>query len=163
MALDITEFPRGLQAILGLRDGGLGTRNLSETVAPTIDTGDLFLFGRRENVFQSGVALNLAAGGQTIFSSAVVPPGEAWFVWNYQFSVATAVGETARVLPSVRIGGAGIVTGPSVALAASEFRYQIPYAGRVWLAPGDALVLSTEAGTGAPTAALSAAFTRVRV
>lgn len=163
MLLDITEFPRGLVAILGLRDSGQGTRNLTDTVAPTIDTGDLFLFGRRENVFQSGVALNLAAGGLTVFSSAVVPPGEAWFVWNYQFSVTTAVGETARALPSIRIGGVGVVTGPAVSLAASEFRYQIPYQGRVWLAPGDALVLSTEAGTGAPTAAVSAAFTRVRV
>lgn len=165
MSIPLIEYPRGITAALGVRDAGQLPRELAGVIAGTIDLLEPYLFTRREFVVQAGIPATLTPGGITGMPALVVPNGECWYVWAWQVSASTAVGEALTVYPALRLQGGSITAGGPTVLGASTVAWAPPnlYPGRFFLAPGESLGAATGSATGAPNVAGAAAITRLRV
>lgn len=104
MPLDITALPKGLNALLSLRQGGLQPQVLADVVAPVIDTTQMYLLNLREYV-SMGQQPNPVVGTNNYATSIVVPPGELWYVWAYLVSAAPGAGEAIDLAPAVAYDG----------------------------------------------------------
>ena len=162
----LTEQPKGLIGLFGLRDMGAVPRELSPQIVATLDITQFVLTNRDAvNLGTFGVTapgLYTPAGGSI---SATVPAGELWYV--HQFSVAAvtalAVGDTMRFRTCLVDSTLYFPRGPSVSGAAGE--NPITLSDRMFLAtPGQSLRCWVEQHAGAAvTLTAYALITRIKI
>lgn len=95
----INRQPGGLLGFLGIKNGGRNPDQLSNVLAPTWDSAEVYL---RTNYILSRI--NVAVNAVGFVQAGTVPPGESWYVHN-------AFGNSQAAL------GAGVVLGGTVAAA----------------------------------------------
>lgn len=143
---NITQPPRGLISIFGLRDMGVVPNDLSPQIVGTFDISQLCLLNRELLV---GTAVTSPGVGGILFpANAVVPAGELWYVWTYGIRTAAAAGESIRLTPCVAMQGAVIPIGDPRSAGAGEQLAANAQSG-FWLGPGAGFGCVIEAETGA--------------
>lgn len=136
---DITQFPRGLVSLTGLRDMGEAPRDLSGTIAPTIDITQ-FLLLNRELVVE-----NWLAGIPGNLTGPTVPPGELWYVHSFSVNSRVLVGvEELRISPMFNFQGRNITMGMHSANALSNGIATAYMERPSWIGAGTALGLTVE-------------------
>lgn len=155
----ITNPPRGLTSLTGLRDMGDVPRELSPVVAPVIDVTE-FLLVTRETVTGS-----LAQGTLNSFGLIAVPAGELWYV--HQWSVATdamAAGETVEFSCGVIQDAIYVATARPNAQLTTGFRSECVSMHPFWAVAGTELAARVNGITGGGTVNFigAAVITRLR-
>lgn len=145
----ITQFPRGLVSLTGLRDMGEAPRDLSGVIAPTIDITQ-FLLLNRETIFGTVAASAIGSFAAT-GNVHRVPPGELWYVHAFAVSVTVFAGDTARIVPGFsdqgQVFGRGLPSSVPAAAGANQTLH-VYQDGSAWIGPGVELVAIVEAYTG---------------
>jgi len=156
----ITEFPRGLVSLTGLRDMGEAPKELAGTIAPTIDVTEFLLLNRET------LSATPTTTGVTILTVFTVPAGELWYVHAYSGrNNALGAGDAIRF-------NVGITTqGFFVSLSDSSFTATI--AGELgtsgvsrpfWAGPGTSLSILVERFAGVSIGMnVAASISRLRI
>jgi len=97
--VDLSNFPQGLLGLLGLRSGGATVGAFSETLTPTLDLFDFYVQLRRESRALTQFAV---AAGTQLFVEAV-PPGEIWFVTEFNVGGNTGAGGALSCVPLIYV------------------------------------------------------------
>jgi hypothetical protein len=162
----ITQFPRGLVSLTGLRDMGEAPRELADSIAPTIDITQ-FLLLNRESIFGT---VSASAIGSYVATGNVhrVPPGELWYVHAFSVGVTVFAGDTARIVTAFSDQGQVISSGLPNGLAAAAGANQSLHVRQdapAWIGPGVELACIVEAYTGAAGLGLGlrASITRLKI
>jgi hypothetical protein len=162
----ITQFPRGLVSLTGLRDMGEAPRDLSGVIAPTIDITQ-FLLLNRESIFGS---VSVSAIGSAIVAGQVfkVPPGELWYIHAFSVGVTVFAGDTGRIATAFLDQGQVITNGLPQQLATASAANQtlnVFQSMPGWIGPGVELACQVEAYSGAAGFGLGfrASISRLRV
>lgn len=142
----VSQPPRGLISIFGLRDMGTVPSDLSGQIVGTFDISELCLLNRELVV--GSASTSPGAGGIIFSGNAVVPPGELWYVWTYGIRSAAPAGESIRLTPCIAMQGAVIPIGDPRTAGASE-QLAANAIGGFWLGPGAGFGCVVEAETGA--------------
>jgi hypothetical protein len=145
----ITQFPRGLVSLTGLRDMGEAPRDLAGVIAPTIDITQ-FLLLNRESIFGS---VSVSSIGAAVVAGSVfkVPAGELWYVHAFSVSTTVFAGDTGRVATAFIDQGQVILNGlPQQLAAAVAVNQSIGsfQSSPGWIGPGVELACLVEAFTG---------------
>jgi hypothetical protein len=167
--IDITQYAKGLAALVGARTGGTLPGFLADQVAGIIDVGELYLLNSRDytqppTLLAPVVGANVLADGVGENQRAVVPPGEIWWVHMAQVAVQPAAGEACRIAPGVIIDGSpiGMCLAPYQSAAAGE-NLRVPISAPLWLGPGSTLCVLCQSLTLQPDIVYTAVITRLRV
>lgn len=153
----ITQFPRGLVALTGLRDMGEAPRELAEAIAPTIDVTQFLLLNRET------IAGNFFPGAVGIIASPTVPAGELWYIHQHSAYGINGAGAAIRISLGIDFQGEWAVTSRPGSAAANEWA-TTTLERPMWLGPGTSLGVAIEAITGAATnLRTSVTFTRLRI
>jgi hypothetical protein len=163
MAFEISKYAKGLSAILGLKERGVGIPLLAEQAVGVSDVRDLFLLNDRELVpFGSVVAA--AVGNNTFPSGALVPSGELWYVWNFNVGSQPGAGASITVAPALFVDGAAVISvvGDFLAIAANE-NAQTFVRSPFWAGPGTQFAAVAKNQVLAPGISGQAIITRLRV
>jgi hypothetical protein len=102
----VTQQPQGLIAALGLRDMGATPRELSPTIAPTVDMLPLYLIGQRTSLISANAAVGV---GNVNFTDLVVPIGELWYVHEYSVVANLDATEACTYCAAVNFDGQAYV------------------------------------------------------
>jgi hypothetical protein len=163
----ISQLPRGLLAALGLRNLGKNPGELSDLLAPTFETLELYLLNGVETVIGDDAA---PAIGTRNFSAdtlaSVVPQNELWYVWHYRLTSTAGAGTSITLQPTIRLQDAQqTMTNPQLVTGAAGLTQLVPsgFNGR-WALPGSLFQYGVTAITGAPGLIRGVAqITRLRV
>lgn len=162
----ITQFPRGLVSLTGLRDMGEAPRQLADVIAPSIDVTQ-FLLLNREAIYGS---VSAAAIGSFVATGNphLVPAGELWYVHSWSVSATVFAGDTGRIAPQVNFLGQQIVNGrPSTdqAVLAVNTAISCFTESPFWAGPGSELGCLVERWSGAAGLGLGmrAIISRLRI
>jgi len=139
----ISNYPRGLIPLAGLRDMGEVPRNLADTIAPTIDVTE-FLLVNRETVTASLSLSSLNSAGLI-----PIPAGELWYV--HQWSVSTdamAAGETVEFSCGVIQDGTYVATARPNGQTTNGFRSECVSMNPFWAIAGSELSVRCNGITG---------------
>lgn len=142
----ITQLPRGLVSLTGLRDMGEAPRELSEIIAPSIDVTQ-FLLLNRETIFENFIISAVAT-----VASPTIPPGELWYI--HQWSVDADVNATNAISLCVgffqgnRFFAAGV---PSPIRSGTGDLVSAYMDGPKWLGPGVSLAFQVQHWAGPAT------------
>lgn len=158
----ISNFPRGLVSLTGLNDLGQAPKNLSDTLAGTIDITQFLLLNRE--------ALNASATvtGTGFSFGFTVPAGELWYVHSFTaLSPAILAGDRLRLSVGIALNGGYFQQSESSPLINTvNDRIGVGIRNPVWIGPGTGLGCFIEAftsGGGGFSMAFSAAITRLRI
>ena len=154
----ITQHPRGLVSLTGLRDMGEAPKDLSNQIVGTIDIVPFLLLNRETLV----AGTNMTALGQ--FSPHTVPVGELWYVHAIAgISAVLAAGNTIRA-SAIMVQNARYfpVSEPRTATA-GELLTTASITG-FWVGPGVSLGIGVESFAGAAVAInVELVITRLRI
>lgn len=154
--------PRGLVSLTGLRDMGDVPRDLVPQVMSSIDITDLLLLNR-ETLDGSGIFIT-AQGSLDLGPEFTVPPGELWYIHDYSVLIDCNAGSTTTVYPFYQeTNSTGVSVGLPVTVPASTRGFVRDADQARWAVPGAALRLYVAAFTGAPSCAGAAIITRLRI
>lgn len=158
----ISNPPRGLVSLTGLRDMGDVPRELVPQVMSSIDVTELLLLNR-ETLDGSGVFIT-AQGALDIGTEFIVPPGELWYVHDFSVLIDCNAGSTTTCYAFYQeTSSTGVAVGFPVNVPASTRGFARDFDFNRWAVPGAALRLYVAAFTGAPSAAGTAIITRLRI
>jgi hypothetical protein len=158
----ISNLPRGLISLTGLNDLGQVPKDLSETLAGTIDITQFLLLNREV------VSNNITITGTGSALALIVPAGELWYVHSFTaLGPAIAAGDRFRLSVGIALFGNYFQQSESSPLINTvNDRIGVAFRMPVWVGPGTALATFTEAytsGGGGFSTACCAAITRLRV
>jgi len=165
---NITNLPKGLISVLGLRDYGSTPPVLAAEVRLGLEGRDLYLLNSRTIVGFGTIAVPVV--NSNVFVAAAgeidtVPPGELWYVWN-AFAFANPIAATAiRLALSANLDGLNttVPVGPyesAAALEAVRARTDFPF----WASSGTRFGALVQSITGAPGAVTGfGVVTRLRI
>lgn len=140
----ITQFPRGLVSLTGLRDMGEAPRELAAVIAPSIDVTQ-FLLLNRETVVVAGTATAIG-----FVQGPEVPAGELWYLHSFTtYCVPLIAGEKIRFTCGVLYQGGFTALGPHSANPTSGERASATCFQSSWIGPGAKLAAFVEAYTSA--------------
>lgn len=163
--IPVANYATGLAAIVNSKTSGKLPGMLAESLAGTIDVGELLLLNQREGV-QLG-SMTVPVVGSNFYNTGIqgfVPPGELWYVWAYGVSVLPGAGEAISYQPSYQIDTSAIAVpnGPLVTAATGQRGYAFSLAP-FWAGPGSRFGLNIFSLTLTPVASGVASITRLRV
>jgi hypothetical protein len=164
MTVQINQLPAGLLSLLGSKGGQSNPSELSDLVACVLEIRDLYLSVNREVINDGNVA---AAVGVLGFPNGtlVVPPGEIWYVWDYEVICAPGAGAAVKMAPAYQTGPGGLamVLSDFQSAAANE---QVRVASRrypmLWTAATTGIVV-VQSQTLAPNISGGAIITRLKI
>lgn len=162
MTTPITNVPRGLLSLLGLRDFGATPRFCEETIAPGIDVTQ-FLLLNRESI--ASPLINVSTLTSATSTETTVPPGELWYVhWQTVQSSGLAAGETIGLQPGYQWQGIFFATGDTVRATAGHRASVAAWEG-YWAPAGSEIGLRTNeiTTTGSIGCAIGLNITRLRI
>lgn len=164
MAGIISNPPRGLYSLLGLRDMGDVPKSVSGEVVSVIDTTQ-FLLLNRETIFSSLIP-TLGTTGWKGIGSIRVPPGQLWYIHELGLeSGILGAGVAGRICLGYAENDVApvVVSEPQGASAGEQIavgRTLDPF----WAVPGATFPYFVKANTGGSfNCSLTIVFTRLRV
>lgn len=131
----ITQFPRGLVSLTGLRDMGEAPRNLADTIAPTIDVTQFLLLNRETELLAANIS---GTGGALAFT---VPPGELWYIHSLSATVSGLLAtDRLQFSPGIFLSGLFFQLGETSPLFTNTgSRASCGIRNPVWAGPGTIL------------------------
>jgi hypothetical protein len=159
----IGKLPRGLVALLALRDSGQTPQDLASQAVGVVNLDELFKLDTREFV-AFGTQTNPLVGINSFTPAAVVPPGELWYVWASFVGVVCAAGESIRMAPGANyegIGGSFPVGLYQSAVALETMR--VASTGPFWMGAGSEFTILCQSTVANPDVTGGAFISRLRV
>lgn len=158
--MDLSNYPQGLVGLLGLRSSGASVSQFAETMAPTLDMLDFYVQLRRESLTLTQFA---AAAGSQLFTE-IVPPGELWYVTEFNIGGNTGAGGALSCVPAILVNG-NVFTLANTPIA---FGAAIPFSMAAefmpkWLPPGSRFGVQVFSFAGAFNIGGAINFARVRI
>lgn len=162
MSAEISNLPRGLINLFGIRDMGAAPRNLSGEIVSTIDITEFLLVNRE------AVLPNTGSASTTGFHALVtVPHSELWRIHGYSVQTYDLGGPTTGTLRTAYIeqGGVHIGLGQTVTITAPSDNRLAMTQSPFWAVPGSRLGVWVESIAGGGSLAIQAAvvISRVRI
>ena len=163
MPATVGKLPRGLVALLSLRDSGEAPRLLADTIVGTVQMQELFLLQDRE--VSTGPTNAAPAVGANFFTpSVVVPAGQLWYVWEYFVASSPGAGAAIDMAAAAVLDGLSLMMplGDYASAAATQnvrCRADHPF----WAGPGTEFGFTVRSVTLAPSVAVGLIFTRIRI
>lgn len=158
----ISNLPKGLISLFGIRDMGEVPREISAVIAPTFDVTE-FLLTNREALLPTTSSFALTG----FLALATVPPGEMWRVHGYSVQCYDLSGGTTATFRTAYTeqSGAVIGLGQAISVAAPSDNRLAMTQSPFWAVPGARLGLWVEtiAGGGSIAAQAAAIISRLRV
>lgn len=121
--MKISQFPRGLLALLNVQSGGRAPNDLSEIIAPSVDVGKFF--EAQLMVQQSATDATPSAGNNPVIT---IPANEIWIVYQCSAFLDLGAGGTGLVAATVVLNSSNsnllgeLVTGVDAATVWSQAR-----------------------------------------
>jgi hypothetical protein len=159
MALQLSQFAKGLLDLVGLQNFGENPRELSPVVVPTVDIGEQY-----QVQLLRPVALPIAdiLVGSNSGTTLTVPAGEVWCLKQAAAGAVTDAAEAIAFNVAVQIEGNSYALGPLVTLAASVSGLSVSLYQNLWLPAGAAIGVFCQSKTGTVNGTVTAMFTRLR-
>ncbi len=158
----ITNFPRGLVSLTGLRDMGENPSELLKTIAPGIDITQ-FLLLNREVIDGAGVFV-AAQGALNLGTAFDVPAGELWYIHEFSVLIDCNAGSTVTLYPCYAESATVVsAIGDPRVVPASTRGFVRDNDDFRWAVPGSRLLCYVGAFTGAPSVAGNAIISRFRI
>jgi hypothetical protein len=164
MAAIISNPPRGLYSLLGLRDMGDVPRLVADQCATVTDITQ-FLLLNRETIFSTPIATGGAPGWRGV-GTLRVPAGELWYIHELGLeSGVLGAGVAGRVcLGYAENDGAPVAVSEAQAAAAGEAIAIGRTIDPFWAVPGATFPFFVKANTGGSfNCTLTLLFTRLRI
>lgn len=163
MSAVVSNPPRGLYSLLGLRDMGDVPREVSAQVVTTIDISQ-FLLLNRETTFSTPIPTGGAPGWKGI-GNVRVPPGELWYVHELGLEGTVGAGITGKVAVGyAENDGAPVVVGDIQSAGAGEIIASSRTADPFWAVPGATFpYLCLASAGGSFNCSLTLIVTRLRI
>lgn len=142
---NITQFPRGLLALLGALTDGKNPDELQRSVSGVVELLDFYSLNLRERVFFSNTAAGTAAGEWDFTAvQGEVPANQAWLVYNYTVRATIPLGLQCGITPVLRMQASGATVGFAVgpkgntvnATLANELTVSSPFQRPFFAPPG---------------------------
>jgi hypothetical protein len=112
---NVTQFPRGLLALVGALTDGKNPDELQRSISSVIDLLPFYSLNLRERVFFANTAAGSAAGEWDFTSvQGEVPANQAWLVYNYTIRATIPIGLTCSLTPVLRMQASGATVGFAV-------------------------------------------------
>lgn len=142
---NVTQFPRGLLALLGATTEGRNPDELQRSLSSVVDLLPFYALNLRERVFFANTAAGGAAGEWDFTAvQGEVPANQAWLVYNYTIRATIPLGLTAGITPVLRMQASGATVGFAVgprgvtanATLANELTVSSPFQVPFFAPPG---------------------------
>lgn len=157
----ISNNPRGLLSLLGLKDMGAVPSDLSGTVAPSLDMTPFLLLNRE--TFREVVSVN-GTGHYYASNTMVVPPGELWFVHSYSVWSQIPAAGTIQMKPLFAENVNNPQTIGNALSGTANHLVQVEMMNTRWAVPGTQFGLMVVDQTFGPwNVACSITITRLRI
>lgn len=163
MPLTISQYARGLPSLLNLQAGGVGPRELAETIAPSLDLRELLLLNNRVSEPITGQP-NPVVGSNDWGTVLRVPAGELWYVWHYFVASGPGAGEAIDLAPAVDLDQTAFLAPVGDYVAATANQNGRAYMRMpLWAGPGSRFGFVVRSLTLQPDVAGALVVTKLRV
>jgi hypothetical protein len=150
MPAAISKLPRGLTALLSLRDQGQTPQLLADQAVQVVESRDLFLLDTRE-LINVGLQTTPVVGANFFTPDAItVPAGELWYVWHYGVASSPLAGEAITFAAAVQMDGLPIMVPMTAYIAGAATQEVRIAAAGFWAGPGSKFGFLVQTVTLAP-------------
>lgn len=160
----IQNSPQGLLGILQSKQRGLNPSALADSYAGIVDVRDLFLLNLRVEIPTLQRAVPVVGGNlwTTNAVESICPPGELWYVWNFQVLCDTGAGGAMDMAPCVN-GAIGSYALAPFQSAGAVQQLRVASTQPFWLVAGQGLIVAVRSLTLTPTIFGNAQVSKIRV